>query len=215
MNLSDLLYDYAGNHSSPEPEWLRIIDCDTNLQLLNPRMCSGHIQGRFLKLLCSIVNPERALDIGTFSGYSALCLAEALKKPNAYVDTIESDDELEDFIRQHIALAPSEIASRIHLHIGDAIDIIPSLQTPWQLVFIDADKRRYNDYLDLLLPRLDSGCLILADNTLWGGNVIDAAHDKDAQTVAIRSFNQRVASDSRFDTVMLPLRDGLTLIRLK
>lgn len=213
MELTDLLYDYASAHSSAEPTWLQRIDCDTNLLLLNPRMCSGHLQGRLLALLTSIVNPDRALELGTFSGYSALCIAEGLRKEKAYVDTIEIDDELEDFIVSHLKLAPEEIASRVRLHIGDAIELLPDLTPGWQFIFIDADKRRYNDYLDALLPLTEPGALILADNTLWGGNVVDAGHDRDAQTIAIRRFNDRVVSDPRFDTLMLPLRDGLTLMR--
>lgn len=213
MDFGDLLYDYAAAHSSAEPEWLRHIDCDTNLSLLNPRMCSGHIQGRLLVLLASMVNPDKALELGTFSGYSALCLAEGLRKENAYVDTIEVDDELEDFITSHLALAPQEIASRVRLHIGDALELIPRLGGGWQMTFIDADKRRYNDYLDALLPLVPPGAIILADNTLWGGNVIDPGHDRDAQTRAIRSFNDRVAADPQLDAVMLPLRDGLTILR--
>lgn len=210
-----MLYDYAANHSSAEPEWLRRLDSDTQLRLLNPRMCSGHLQGRLLAMLTAIVNPDKVLELGTFSGYSALCLAEGLRKSGAYVDTVEYDDELEDFIRQHVNLAPEEIASRIRLHIGDALQIAPTLEPGWQLTFIDADKRQYNDYLDMLLPLLPSGALILADNTLWGGNVIDPGHDRDAQTLAIRRFNDRVAADRRLETVLLPLRDGLTLLRLK
>lgn len=213
MELTDLLYDYAGAHSSPEPDWLRRIDFDTNLLLLNPRMCSGHIQGRLLAMLSTLVNPDKALELGTFSGYSALCLAEGMQKPGAYLDSIEIDDELEDFIVSHLALAPPQIASRVRLHIGNALDLIPTLNSGWQLIFIDADKRLYNDYLDLLIPLIPPGALILADNTLWGGNVLDSRHDRDAQTRAIRSFNDRVAADTRLDTVMLPLRDGLTLIR--
>lgn len=208
-----MLYDYAAAHSSDEPEWLRRIDCDTNLLLLNPRMCSGHIQGRLLAMLASMVNPDKVLELGTFSGYSALCLAEGLHKEDAYVDTIEVDDELEDFIVDHLALAPQPIASRVRLHIGDALELIPQLGGGWQLTFIDADKRRYNDYLDALLPLVPPGAFILADNTLWGGNVIDSGHDRDAQTKAIRLFNDRVASDPQLDTVMLPLRDGLTILR--
>lgn len=215
MELLELLYDYATAHSSEEPDWLRRIDRDTNLRLLNPRMCSGHIQGRLLTMLTRIAAPSRALELGTYSGYSALCIAEGLDRPGALLDTIEIDDELEDFIRGHMRLAPAGIASRVRLHIGDATEIIPRLEPGWQLIFIDADKRRYNDYLDMLLPLLPSGALIIADNTLWGGNVIDPGHDRDAQTRAIRAFNDRVAADNRLDTVLLPLRDGLTLLRLK
>ncbi len=213
MELTDLLYEYAGTHSSPEPEWLQRIDCDTNLLLLNPRMCSGHIQGRLLALFASIINPDKVLEIGTFSGYSALCLAEGLRRPGAYIDSIEIDDELEDFIVDHLALAPKDIASRVRLHIGDALELLPGLSPGWQLSFIDADKRRYNDYLDALLPLVPSGSIILADNTLWGGNVVDSGHDRDAQTVAIRRFNDRVAADPEVETLLLPLRDGLTIMR--
>lgn len=215
MELSDLLYNYAAAHSSPEPDWLRRIDCDTNLRLLNPRMCSGHIQGRFLALLTRLINPDKVLELGTYSAYSALCLAEGLTKPEAYVDTVELNDELEDFINSHLRLASEEIASRVRLHIGDALEVVPRLSPGWPLVFIDADKRLYNDYLDLLLPLLPPGAVILADNTLWGGNVVDPSHDRDRQTIAIRNFNERVAEDKRLEVVMLPLRDGLSILRLR
>lgn len=212
-HLTDILHDYAAAHTSSEPEWLRCIDRDTNLRLLNPRMCSGHLQGRLLKLLTQLTAPQKVLELGTYSGYSALCLAEGLALPHAYVDTVEVDDELEDFIREHMALAPCDISSRLHLHFGDALDIVPKLEPGWQLVFIDADKRRYNDYLDMLLPLVSTGALIIADNTLWGGNVVDTAHERDAQTRGVRAFNERVATDPELDAVLLPLRDGLTLMR--
>lgn len=215
MDFTDLIYDYAAAHSSAEPEWLRRIDRNTNLRLLNPRMCSGHLQGRLLKMFTQLAAPNRALELGTYSGYSALCIAEGLTKPEAYLDTIEIDDELEDLIREHLALSPPRIADRVRLHIGDTSEIVPTLDSGWELVFIDADKRQYNAYLDLLMPLLPAGALILADNTLWGGNVIDVGHDRDAQTRAIRSFNDRVAQDVRLETVMLPLRDGLTILRVK
>lgn len=210
---SDLLCEYASAHSDAEPEWLARIDRDTNLQLLNPRMCSGHLQGRFLRLLVEIAAPRRVLELGTFSGYSALCLAEGLSGNDSFVDTVEVDDELEDFIVSHLRLAPVEIASRVRLHIGDAFAVVPELEPGWQFVFMDADKRRYNDYLDLLLPRLEPGALIVADNTLWGGNVVDPGHDRDPQTRGVRAFNDRVAADPSLRALMLPLRDGLTVIR--
>lgn len=211
--LSDILSGYASAHSSAEPPWLRRIDIDTNLMLLNPRMCSGHLQGRLLKLLVQLAAPRRVLEIGTYSGYSALCLAEGLTAADATVDTIEIDDELEDFIRSHIALAPPQLSARITLHIGDALDIVPRQQREWQFTFIDADKRRYNDYLDMLMPLTPPGAVIVADNTLWGGNVTDPGHDRDPQTRAIRAFNDRVVADPQLEPLLLPLRDGLTIIR--
>ena len=203
--------DYIAAHTSPEPDHLRRLYRHTHLTRLYPRMCSGHVQGRLLTMLCSMVNPMRVLELGTFSGYSALCLAEGLSRPGATVDTIEIDDEAEDELRELFATAP--YGRRVRLHIGDASEIIPSLTDLYDLVYIDANKRHYVAYLDLILPRLRPGGFIIADNTLWDGKVTDTAANHDAQTLGLDEFNALVASRPDLLAVMLPLRDGLTLIR--
>lgn len=203
--------DYIATHTSPEPDHLRRLYRHTHLTRLYPRMCSGHVQGRLLTMLCSMVNPMRVLELGTFSGYSALCLAEGLSRHGATVDTIEIDDEAEDELRELFATAP--YGRRVRLHIGDAAEIIPSLTDLYDLVYIDANKRHYVAYLDLVLPRLRPGGFIIADNTLWDGKVTDTAANHDAQTLGLDEFNTLVASRPDLLAVMLPLRDGLTLIR--
>ncbi len=208
------LDDYIEAHISPEPSWLQTINRDTNIELLNPRMCSGHLQGRLLKMLTQMIRPRRVLELGTYSGYSALCIAEGLQGEDAEIHTIEIDDELEDFITSHLARSP--YASKVHLHFGDALKLIPELSDePWDMVFMDADKRLYCQYFELLLPRLAPGAFILADNTLWGGNVVDPGHNRDNQTTGVKRFNDLVASHPAVETVILPLRDGLTLLRKK
>lgn len=203
--------DYILARSGPEPEWLRSIDHRTHLRLLNPRMCSGHYQGRLLKLLTEMIRPQRVLELGTYSGYSALCIAEGLGE-SARLHSVEINDELSDFIADSLAGAPAEISGKIEVHFGDALKVIPQLGGSWDMVFMDADKRLYSSYIDLLLPRLAPGGWIIADNTLWDGNILDPAHDRDPQTRAIRAFNDRVAADPRLQSLIIPLRDGLTLI---
>lgn len=212
MEAADALLQYVADHTEEEPLWLRQIDHRTHLRLLNPRMCSGHVQGRLLKLFTCMIRPQRVLELGTYSAYSALCIAEGLEG-DARIDTVEINDELGDFIAESLAAAPAEIAARVRVHFGDALQLIDRLDAGWDLVFMDADKRLYTQCLSLLLPRMNPGGWILADNTLWGGNILDARHDRDPQTVAIREFNERVAADSRLEAAILPLRDGLTIIR--
>lgn len=202
--------DYIEEHIDTEPDYLYRIDRMTNLRLLNGRMCSGHMQGRLLKMLTSMIAPKRVLELGTFSGYSALCMAEALAE-DARLDTIEVDDELEDFIRQNLALSPH--GDKIALHIGDALETMKLFQpATFDLIFIDADKRRYADYYRVALPLLRSGGYIIADNTLWDGHVTEE-HSKSAQTIGIQTFNDIVAADQHVEKVIVPLRDGLTIIR--
>lgn len=203
--------DYILSHISPEPEHLARLYRHTHLTRLYPRMCSGHLQGRVLAMLVSMIKPRRVLEIGTFTGYSALCLAETLPE-GAEVHTIEIDDEMEDELLDLFASSPG--GDRITLHIGDALTVIPALGEDWDLVYIDANKRDYTAYLDLLLPRLHPGSFIIADNTLWDGKVTDTARNHDAQTLGLDAFNTLVASHPRLSTVILPLRDGLTLIRV-
>lgn len=207
------LEDYILDHIDSEPENLKKLARDVNVYLLYPRMCSGHLQGRILKMLTTMIAPRRVLELGTYAGYSALSIAEGLRE-DAHLHTIEIDDEMEDFIRQRFNESP--YGHRITLHIGNAVDIIPSLgDEPWDMIFIDANKRSYIDYYRMLLPRLRPGGYILADNTLWDGKVTDPQHNYDAQTRGIMEFNDLIASDPAVERVILPLRDGLTIIRKK
>ena len=214
------LNEYIEKHSSPESEVLQQITRSTHLELINPRMLSGHVQGRVLSMLSQMIQPKRILELGTFTGYSALCLAEGLAKDGELI-TIEHNDELEDGIRRNLALTP--LGEKVKLIIGDAKEAMRRLGDEargdeakgFDLVFIDADKKEYCDYLDLVLPLMRQGGWILADNTLWDGHIIESAYDKDKQTVALRTFNDKVAQDERLEKVILPLRDGLTIIKVK
>lgn len=208
--MSPLLEDYIESHISPEPPELYRIDRQTNLHLLNGRMCSGHIQGRLLKMLTSMINPRRVLELGTFSGYSALCIAEALG-PDATVDTIEVDDELEDFIRANLASSPSGV--RVALHIGDALTLMDRWQPGhFDMVFIDADKRSYAEYFTKALTLVRKGGYIIADNTLWDGHVVEEKRHS-PQTEGIIRFNDLVARFPGIETAIIPIRDGITIIR--
>ena len=219
------LTEYIEQHSSPESKVLQQITRSTHLELINPRMLSGHVQGRVLSMLSQMIQPKRILELGTFTGYSALCLAEGLTEDGELV-TIEHNDELEDAIRRNLSLTP--LGEKIKLVIGDAKEAMRRLGDEargdeargdeakgFDLVFIDADKKEYCDYLDLVLPLMRKGGWILADNTLWDGHIIESAYDKDKQTVALRAFNDKVAQDERLEKVILPLRDGLTIIKVK
>ena len=211
------LEDYIEAHTSPQSELLAEIERNTYWTQLNPRMVSGAVQGRLLSMLSRMIKPSHILEIGTFTGYSTLCLAEGLQ-PDGRLVTIEKDDELESVIRQNLSRSP--YGSQIDLLIGDAKEILSNLQSPisniqYELTFVDADKREYSAYLDLIYPHVRAGGFILADNTLWDGHVIDSKYDKEPQTMALRAFNDRVRNDSRFEVVLLPLRDGLTPIRKK
>lgn len=212
MTETELLDDYILKHIDAEGEYLHRLYRATQLHLLYPRMASGHLQGRLLKMLVQMIRPQRILELGTYSGYSGLCMAEGMPA-DAQLYTIEINDEQEDFTRPWLENSPW--GSRIHFLIGNALELVPQLNEQWDLVFMDADKRCYVDYYNLLLPRLRPGGYILADNTLWDGHVVDSAYDRDAQTLGIRAFNDLVAADARVEKVILPLRDGLSLIRKK
>lgn len=203
------LENYILAHIDPEPPHLAKLNRDTHVQLLWANMCSGHLQGRLLKMLVRMIRPRRILELGTFTGYSALCLAEGAPD-DAHIHTVEINDELADFITERLDASPW--ADRIHLHIGDAADIIPSIPDMWDLVFIDANKRTYIEYYDLIMPRLRPGGFIIADNTLWYGKVADPDANHDAQTLGILRFNDHIAADTRVEKVILPIRDGLTII---
>ncbi len=218
------LSEYIEQHSSAESAVLQKITRSTHLEVINPRMLSGHVQGRVLSMLSQMIQPKRILELGTFTGYSALCLAEGLTEDGKLI-TIEHNDEMEEAIRRNLAL--SSLGEKIELVIGDAKEELKRLGNEaegerleakgerFDLVFIDADKKEYCDYLDLVMPLMRKGGWILADNTLWDGHIIDPAYDKDKQTVALRAFNDKVMQDERLEKVILPLRDGLTIIRVK
>lgn len=203
--------DYILEHISPEPEHLRRLYRQTYLRHLYPRMCSGHLQGRLLKMLTQMIRPRRIIELGAFTGYSALCMAEGMPD-GAELHTIEINDEMADELRQTFAASPW--AGSIHLHIGDALDIIPRLDGQWDMAFVDANKRLYSEYYEALLPRMAHGGYILADNTLWDAHVLDPEAARDPQTAGIQAFNDLVAGDRRVEKVILPIRDGLTLIRV-
>ena len=234
------LDDYIITHSSPEPEYLQTITRATHIHVLNPHMLSGHVQGRVLSMISHMLQPKRILELGTFTGYSALCLAEGLPEDGRLV-TIEHNDELESTIRRNLALSP--LGEKIDLIIGDAKEVLQrsgltgTEDVRWtsesstgltaqrsnsvavcqsdrfDLVFIDADKREYCEYLNLVYPLVSVGGFILADNTLWDSHIIDPAYDRDKQTLGLRAFNDLLKEDDRFEQVILPLRDGLTIIR--
>jgi len=208
----DALEEYISAHIDAESPQLRNLYRETNLKMLNPRMASGHIQGRLLKMLVSMIKPKIVLEVGTFTGYATLCIAEGLEA-DGVVHTIEIDDELEDFITKEFQKSP--FRSHIFLHIGDALKVVPELGLMFDLIFLDGEKREYPDYYNVLLDYLKPGGYMIADNTLWDGHVVDSAYDSDPQTVAVMNFNDMVASDTRVEVAMVPIRDGLTIIRRK
>lgn len=209
--MTEELEEYILAHIDEEGEMLRRLDRETHLFHLRPRMCSGHLQGKLLKMFVRMIRPQNILELGTFTGYSALCLAEGMM--GGELHTVEIDDELEDFIRSHFETSP--FADRIHLHIGDAREVIPTLGRTFDLVFMDANKREYLDYYHLVLDYVSPGGFIIADNTLWDGKVVDFGKKLDAQTEGILKFNDFVAADSRVEKVIVPIRDGLTIIYKK
>lgn len=205
--------EYIRHHIDEEGEFLHALWRDTQLRLSYGQMASGHVQGRLLKMLVSMIRPRRVLELGTFSGYSALCMAEGME-PGDELHTIEVYDEQEDFTRPWIERSP--YADIIHLHIGDALEVIPTLPGEWDMVFIDADKRQYTEYYEAVLPRVRQGGFIIADNTLWYGHVLEENTRKsDLQTIGIKRFNDMLAHDSRVEKVIVPVRDGLTIARKK
>ena len=207
--MDNALDDYIRTHTTPErPELYRLWRA-TNTQLVRGRMASGHVQGQLLRMLVGMVRPKRILEVGTFSGYSALAMAAALP-PGGELYTFEVNDEMEDFARGWFDASP--YGSRIRFTVGDALTLVPALGLDFDFVFIDGDKRQYADYYAMAKHHLAPGGYIVADNTLWDGHVVDPAYDRDAQTQGIRRFNDVVVADSEVECVILPLRDGLTLI---
>ena len=204
------LDDYILQHIDPEPDYLYRLWRATNIHMLHGRMASGHLQGRLLKMLVTMIRPKNILEVGTFSGYSAICMAEGLEE-DGLVYTFEINDEQEDFTRPWIENSP--VADKIRFIIGDAVTEAPRLGVTFDMAFIDGDKRTYRETYEMALSVLCPCGFILADNTLWDGHVVDAAYDRDAQTQGIETFNDYVLCDQRVERVILPLRDGLTLIR--
>ncbi|MBO5720364.1 MAG: class I SAM-dependent methyltransferase [Bacteroidales bacterium] len=202
---------YIQAHIDPEGELLSRLNRDTNVKLVRSRMLSGHVQGRMLKMFCRMINAKKVLELGTFTGYSAQCFAEALPD-DGIIYTIEENDELEDFINEYLVQSPNK--DKIHLLMGDAKAIIPTLDEEFDMVFIDADKREYCEYYELVYPKVRKGGFMLADNTLWSGKILDES-EHDPQTEGLRRFNDMVAADERVEKVFVPSRDGLTIIYKK
>lgn len=210
MEITVDLEEYIEKHSEKEPDILAQLSRDTHRKVLRPRMLSGNMQGQFLKMLCKMIKAERVLEIGTYTGYSAISMVMGMER--GVLDTIDINDEIEDFTREYIER--SGFCERIHFHIGDACEIIPTLDGMFDLVFIDADKRQYAEYYRLVIDRVRSGGLIVADDVLWDGKVVDSK-SQDAQTRGILEFNDWVQEDSRVENIMFPVRHGLMLIRKK
>ena len=202
--------DYILAHTSPEPDYLYRLWRATNVHTIHGRMASGHLQGRLLKMLVEMIRPKNILEVGTFSGYSAIAMAEGLAD-DGHLYTFEINDEMEDFTRPWIERSP--VADKISFIIGDAMKEAPRLGIKFDMAFIDGDKRTYCECYDMVLSVLSAGGFLIADNTLWDGHVIDHAYDHDRQTQGIELFNDYVASDPRTEQVILPLRDGLTIVR--
>ena len=210
--LSEELENYAAQHTEDEPLLLKELNKRTHLNVLQPRMISGHFQGRFLSLLSKMVQPRTILEIGTYTGYATLCLAEGLH-PEGVLHTIDIKEELTDLQREFFDR--SGYGSQIVQHLGKAADIIPALDTTFDLVFIDADKQNYAHYFDLVIEKMNCGGLILSDNVLWSGKVVEEVKPNDKHTQALMAYNQKIKDDPRVETVLLPIRDGITLSRVK
>ena len=209
--ISSGLLDYVTKHSNEEPQILKDLTRETYQKVLLPRMLSGPLQGRFLSVLSKIIRPKKILEIGTYTGYATLCLAEGLA-PNGIIDTLDKNEELLDFQRKYFNR--SGYGDQINQHLGNAIDIIPKLSSDYDFVFLDADKTNYINYFELIIPKMNSGGVILSDNVLWSGKVIKEADVKDKDTQVIQEFNKLLATDTRVESVLLPLRDGLTISRV-
>jgi len=211
MGTNEKIESYIAAHSDDEPDYLKHVRRQAHLSLLNPRMISGHVQGRMLKMFARMICPQRVLEIGTYTGYSVLCIAEGLPQ-DAHIDTIEINDELESKIRS--TFENSAFSQKITLHIGDALSIIPTFPYDFDIIFIDANKRNYIEYYEQALKKVKPKGFIFADNTLWNGHVIEDNIDKnDLQTKGIMDFNTFVKHDTRVEKVMIPIRDGITIIQ--
>lgn len=212
MEFSHELNNYIGNHIIPEENILKELERETHLTCIHPRMLSGHVQGKILYMLCKMIQPKRILELGTYTGYSALSMSFALDD-DAILHTIEIRDEQEEIITKYIEKANQQ--NKIKCHFGDAKKIIPNIDDKFDLVFIDADKREYSNYYHLVFNKLNSGGYIIADNILWDGKVVDPNDQNDPQTKGIVEFNKLIQSDSRVENVIFPFRDGMMVIRKK
>jgi caffeoyl-CoA O-methyltransferase len=209
--ISQELEDYIEQHSEKEPALLAALNKETYQKILLPRMLSGHFQGRVLSMLAKLIRPMNILEIGTYTGYSALCLCEGMQE-GGQLHTIDIKEELVDFQRKHFDKSPW--GKQIVQHLGEAIDIIPTLELKFDLVFIDADKENYLNYLELILPKMNKGGIILSDNVLWSGKVLEPLQPNDLSTKIIMEYNELLKNDPRVETVLLPIRDGLTVSRV-
>ena len=209
--ISQELENYIEQHSEEEPELLAALNKETYQKVLLPRMLSGHFQGRVLSMLSKLIRPVNILEIGTYTGYSALCLCEGMQE-NGTLHTIDIKEELVDFQRKHFDKSPW--GNQIVQHLGEALDIIPTLDMKFDLVFIDADKENYINYFELIVPKMNKGGIILSDNVLWSGKVLEPLHPKDISTKILLEYNQLLKNDPRVETVLLPIRDGLTVSRV-
>lgn len=209
--ISEELEDYAANHSENEPALLAALNKETHQKILQPRMLSGHFQGRVLSMISKLVNPKHILEIGTYTGYAALCLAEGLQDSGT-LDTIDNNEELYDFQKKYFA--QSEWSNQITQHLGNALEIIPALGKTFDLVFIDADKENYINYFHMIIPMMNKGGIILSDNVLWSGKVLEPVKANDKSTKILLEYNQLLKDDPRVETVLLPIRDGLTVSRV-
>ncbi|VXB11017.1 Methyltransferase [Flavobacterium sp. 9AF] len=209
--ISEELENYVAHHSQDEPELLAKLNRETFQKILQPRMLSGHFQGRVLSMLAKIIHPKHVLEIGTYTGYATLCMAEGLAQ-NGTIDTIDINEELADFQKKYFDA--SEWKNQIFQHIGNALDIIPTLNKQFDLVFIDADKENYIQYFHLIVPMMRKGGIILSDNVLWSGKVIETLDPKDTSTKVLLEYNALLKNDPRVETVLLPIRDGLTVSRV-
>ncbi|WP_111308072.1 O-methyltransferase [Confluentibacter sediminis] len=204
------LDDYVVKHSEDEPKLLQQLTRETHQKMLQPRMLSGHYQGRLLSMISKLVNPKNILEIGTYTGYSALCLAEGMQA-SGELHTIDINEELVDFQRKYFD--KSEYGDKIFQHLGNALDIIPKLDITFDLIFIDADKDNYPNYFNVIMDKLNANGIILSDNVLWNGKVIEPLRDNDISTKALLEYNNMLKEDTRIETVILPIRDGLTISR--
>lgn len=209
--ISPELEDYIEKHSEKEPELLATLNKETYQKILLPRMLSGHFQGRVLSMLSKLIRPVNILEIGTYTGYSALCLCEGMQE-SGQLHTIDIKEELIDFQRKHFDKSPW--GHQIFQHLGEAVTIIPGLELKFDLVFIDADKENYLNYFELILPKMNKGGIILSDNVLWSGKVLEPLHPNDTSTKVLMEYNELLKNDPRVETVLLPIRDGLTVSRV-
>ena len=212
MDINQEIEEYILAHIEPEDEILKKLDRQTNLKILRPRMLSGHLQGEILKMISYMIKPKNILEIGTFTGYSAICLAQGLDK-NGSLITIDKNDEIADFTKSFFDKV--SIKDKINYYVGDALKIIPQLDKDFDLVFIDADKREYLDYYKLIFDKVNQGGFIIADNVLWDGKVVEKVDKNDKQTLGLLEFNDFIQNDNRVENVMFPIRDGLMIMRKK